>query len=119
MKILKTNKDNNIIIASCVKTAATIETQSAAFSNLSKSILELIKKETPSFIVYFEKISQIYERLSSIYQNIAFAIDRANDNLSDINERYGVVKMVKAERNSAKAHFKAISLNVENAYNEI
>ena len=101
------------------KTVTTLETQSTAFSNLSNTILVLIQKETPNFIPYFEKISQVYERLSNIYQNSAYAVDRAIEDLRDINARFGVVKRVESERGAAKAHFNNACKEADAAYKAI
>jgi hypothetical protein len=101
------------------KTVGALKNQSTAFVELSSSILALIDSEAPSFIKYFEHISEIYTRLSYIYANGADALDRALEDFRDINARFAVVKRLEAQRNAARANYTDSCAAVDSAFSSI
>ena len=98
------------------KTVGALNNQSTAFAELSTSILSLIQSEAPSFKQYFERISATYKRLSYIYANGAVTVDRALEDLRDINARFAVVKRIEGQRNTAKANFNESCSSANSAY---
>ena len=96
--------------------AKTLDMQSQAFSKLGPSMMSLVSSESPNYQIFFEKIIEIYANLSRYYSRSAKDIERALEDLKDIDQRYIVVKRVESERATVKAAFDIVSENCDNAY---
>ena len=98
------------------QTAKTLEVQSQAFSKLGPTIMNLVSSESPNYQIFFEKIVEIYANLSRYYSRSAKDVERALEDLKDIDQRYVVVKRIEGERATIKAAFDIVSDNCDNAY---
>ena len=119
LKVPTVNKELWELTDKLSKTVNTLRRQSSAFSDLSKSIIGIIQTEAPNYASYFEKISEIYKRLSYIYMNSSYQVDRALEDLKDINARFDVVKRSENERNAAKNQFNIACVEADKAYKGI
>jgi hypothetical protein len=71
------------------------------------TLLALIQSEAPSFAVFFEKIQEIYTKLSLNYETASKEQARAIEDLNDIVARTPVFQRITFERETAKKNYDA------------
>jgi HD superfamily phosphohydrolase len=69
------------------------------------TLMALIHSEAPSFAVFFEKIQEIYTKLSRNYETAAKEQARAIEDLRDIVVRTPVFQRITSERETAKKNY--------------
>jgi hypothetical protein len=72
---------------------------------VGETLFALIQSEAPSFAVFFEKIQEIYTKLSLNYETAAKEQARAIEDLNDIVVRTPVFERISAERDAAKKSY--------------
>ena len=97
-------------------TVKTLDQQAQAFSKLGPSMMSLVRSESPNYQIFFEKVIDIYSNLARYYSRSAKEVDRALEDLRDINHRYVVVKRLEGERANVKQAFDVVSENCDNVY---
>jgi hypothetical protein len=72
---------------------------------VGETLAALIQSEAPSFAVFFEKIQEIYTKLSLNYETASKEQARAIDDLNDIVVRTPVFERISSERDIAKKDY--------------
>jgi hypothetical protein len=82
--------------------------RSKSAQKVGETLYALVQSEAPSFAVFFERIRDIYTKLSLNYETASKEQSRAIDDLNDIVARTPVFERISAERESAKKHYDVI-----------
>jgi hypothetical protein len=72
---------------------------------VGEALFALIQSEAPSFAIFFEKIQEIYTKLSLNYETASKEQSRAVEDLKDILVRTPVFQRISAERDIAKRNY--------------
>jgi hypothetical protein len=72
---------------------------------VGETLIVLVQSEAPSFAVFFEKIQEIYTKLSLNYETASKEQARAIDDLNDIVVRTPVFEHIGSEREIAKRDY--------------
>jgi hypothetical protein len=74
---------------------------------VGETLFALVQSEAPSFAVFFEKIQEIYTKLSLNYETASKEQARAIEDLNDIVVRTPVFQRIILERDTAKRNYDA------------
>jgi hypothetical protein len=72
---------------------------------VGETLIALVQSEAPSFVIFFEKIQEIYTKLSLNYETAASEQARAIEDLNDIVVRTTVFERISTEREVAKREY--------------
>jgi hypothetical protein len=79
------------------------------------TLYALVQSEAPSYAVSFERVKEIYTRLSFNYETASKDQSRAIEDLSDIIVRYPVLQKISMDRDAVKKTYDAVNKKYQEA----